>query len=235
MATAPASDDRDDTEEPDRTVFLQSLYFAAMTLLTALAFLFVVRALGQQPQLTTGFGSEETTAFTLRAPDGSFGIDLPAEVLWYFPGADHGSSRGAAAMVGDPRFTAALQPLLTRAPDVELLLLAQTESAILAMARSERLGGISVADVRAYAATVGFTGSVVSSTNQGRSAGGTATALLTVEQDTSPPLICRQQVQPSETHLYWATVCAPDFSFDQQSAIFDAILSSVAIRDLAGN
>ncbi|MFN2137449.1 MAG: zinc ribbon domain-containing protein [Candidatus Promineifilaceae bacterium] len=218
----------DDSAAADRAALLRIFYFAAMTVFAAAGFLLAVHALGQQPRLATSFALDETTAFTLRAPDGSFSVDLPAGLVWYFPQARYGPNRSASIMAGDARFPAALQPLLSRAPDAELLLLAEAETGILAVARSERLAGISVEDVLAFATDGDFTSGSVESAERGRNFAGNEIAMMLVEQDISPPLMCRQQIQPAENFLYMAALCAPAFDYEREAATFEAILGSLS-------
>jgi hypothetical protein len=197
-----------------------------MTALTLTALLLVIHSLGQQPRLTANFEDGDAPTLNLRGSDGSFSIDVPPDLIWYLPNVRSGRHEEARQMLEDPRFFAALQPVAQRAPDIELLLLARAESGILTVARSDRLGGISVQDFLLYAAA---NSENIISTSSGKGQGGEEIALLTVEQPDAN-LICRQYIIPKPDRTYLAAVCSEPQTFDEQAATFGAILDSLIVR-----
>lgn len=208
---------------------LQILFYAAMTAVTALALLLVIRSLGQQPRLSARFVLDDDSVMELTAPDGSFSIDVPPGLVWYFPQSKRGQGTAAAQMVNDPLFEAALQPLLDLASDEQMLLLAQAESGFLAVARSEQLGQLTVENVVGSLANEPFPGGAVLSTSAGSNRAGSQLAMITLEQE-DPPLRCRQYFLPNSAGAYLAAICAGPGQFEQQSAEFETILNSLAIR-----
>lgn len=212
----------------DRLRGLQTLYYALMTAAVVIGLLLVIRSLGRQPRLSATFALSDTEALKLNAPDGSFSIDLPSDLLWVFPYAE-GMQQEVRRMVGDPRFAAALRPLLGRAPDHEMLLLAQAESGVLALARSERLAGISVSDIVTYANNETFSGSRVLSARRGTTGAGAPIAILTVEL-TNPAATCRQHIMPTTEYAYLAGMCTNPGDFEEQAPTFNATLDSLTIR-----
>lgn len=208
---------------------LQVLFYAVMTASIALALLFVVRSLGQRPRLIAGFETDGAMAVELIAPDGSFSIEAPSQLIWYFPQAKRGQGDAAAQMVNDPQFRAALQPWHDLAPDVQILLLAQAESAILTVARSEQLGQLAVSNVVSSLANEPFPSGAVLATTKGNNRAGSTVAVITLEQE-DPPMLCRQQFLPAPEGAYLAAICSDPERFDDQSIVFDAILNSLTIR-----
>lgn len=208
---------------------LQILFYAIMTAAIAFALLLVTRSLGQRPRLSAGFKTEDKLAVELIAPDGSFSIEIPAELIWYFPQANRGQVAAAAKMDNDPQFEAALQPLLDLAPDAQILLLAQSESGILSVARSEQLTRLTAEDVVVYLANETFPNGSVLATNRGSNRAGSDLAVITLER-LEPSMLCRQHFLPDSEAAYLAAICSDPEGFEEQSAVFDEILSSLKIR-----
>lgn len=218
----------DEEEERTSEPPLQILFYAAMTVMTALALLFVIRSLGRQPRLAAGLGLDDKPAAALVAPDGSFSIEIPAEMVWYFPQARRGRSAAARHMASDPQFEAALQPLLGLASDTEIILVGQVDSTILSVAQSGRLSQLTVENVVSSLPSEDFSDSIVLSTRKGESTLGPA-AIITVEQE-DPPLVCRQHFMPDSGGAYLAATCTEPGKFEQHSAAFDTILASFSAR-----
>lgn len=227
---SPAPDEDQEGEESTTSgPVLQILFYALMTTIIALALVFVIHSLGQQPRLAAGIKADEESKIELTAPDGSFRLDLPVGSTWYFPREKRGRGEDAAQMADDIRFVSALQPLFGLGSDGELLLIAAIDSAILAVARSERLGQLTADNVVGSLGSEEFPQSTVLATQKGVSSVGRATAVITVEQD-DPPLICRQHFLPDASGAYLAAVCSEPEQFEQFAAEFDAILSGLNVR-----
>ncbi len=207
----------------------QIIFYAIMTAVTALALLFVIRSLGRQPRLGANMDLGEVVAIELAAPDGSFTIEVPEDIIWYFPQVGHGRNEAAAQLAGEGQFEQALQPLLSLTEDSQRLLIGQMENGILSIVRSQRLGGLAVDNVVASLGNESFPGSSVLSTRKSRNRQGSALASLTIEQ-LDPPQICRQHLLPDKQGAYLSAICTDPASFDQQSAEFEAILNSLTIR-----
>lgn len=208
---------------------LQILFYALMTTIIALALVFVIHSLGQHPRLAAGIEADEESKIELISPDGSFRLDLPVGSTWYFPREKRGQGKDAVQMAGDTRFASALQPLFGLGSDGELLLTATIDSAILAVARSERLGQLTADNVVGSLGSEEYTQSSVLATEKGVSSAGRATAVITAEQE-DPPLICRQHFLPDAGGAYLAAVCSEPEQFERHVTEFDAILSSLNVR-----
>jgi hypothetical protein len=208
---------------------MQILFYALLTAFIAFALLFVLRSLGKQPRLAANFAIEDTPAMELFAPDGSFSIEVPPEIVWYFPRAQKEQGAQAAQMANNPQFEAALQPLYGLASDGQLLLLAQAEAGTLTVARSERLGQLTVEEVVRSLPDESFAEGAILVTNNGNNREGSNLALVTLERD-NPPQLCRQVFLPDSDGAYLAAICAERDQFNEQSAVIDAILTSLTIR-----
>ncbi len=208
---------------------LQILFYASMTTVIAVALVLVIRSLGQQPRLAAAVSIEDEPMVELIAPDGSYRIDLPVDSAWYFPQAERSQGAHASQMVGEPEFTSALQPLYGFGSDLDILLTARMNLAVLAIARSNRLGQLTAERVVGSLGDEKFTGSTVLGTESGLSSAGTAVAVITAEQE-DPPMICQQHFVPDSDGAYLVAICTSPEQFEEQSADFDAILSSFSIR-----
>jgi hypothetical protein len=227
---SPALDgDQEDEESPPGGPLQQILFYALMTTIIALALVFVIHSLGQQPRLVAGIEADEESKIELIAPDGSFRLNLPVGSTWYFPREKRGQGEDAAQMAHDPTFTSALQPLFNLGSDGDLLLTAMIDSAVLAVARSERLSQLTADNVVGSLGSEEFPQSSVLSTEKGVSSTRMATAVITVEQE-DPPLICRQHFLPNAGGAYLAAICSEPEQFERHAAEFDTILSSLNVR-----
>lgn len=208
---------------------MQIIFYALLTAFIAFALLFVLRSLGKQPRLAANFAIEDTPAMELFAPDGSFSIEVPPELVWYFPQAQKGQGPQAAQMADNHQFEAALEPLYGLASDGRLLLLAQAEAGTLTVAWSERLGQLTVEEVVRSLPVEPFAEGAVLVTKNGNNREGSSLALVTLERD-NPPQLCRQVFLPDSDGAYLAAICADRDQFNEQSAVIDAILTSLTIR-----
>jgi hypothetical protein len=219
----------EDQEERAETPPMQIIFYALLTTIIAFALLFVLRSLGRQPRLAASFAIEDTQAMELFDPDGSFSIEVPPEMVWYFPQAQKGQGPQAAQMENNPQFQAALQPLYDLASDGQLLLLGQTEAGTLTVARSERLAQLTVEEVIRSLPTEPFADGAILVTIDGNNRTGSSLALITLERD-NPPQLCRQIFLPGSKDAYLAAICAHRDQFNEQSAVIDATLTSLTIR-----
>lgn len=232
---AEEMEDLDDEQGGSDGSYFQILFYAVLTAVIALALLLLIRSLGKQPRLAAGFELDDTPAMELFAPDGSFSIEVPPELVWYFPQAKRGQGEEAAQMAGNPQFEAALQPLYGLASDGQLLLLAQAESGILVVGRSGQLGQLTVEEVVGSLASEHFPEGAVLVTKKGNNRAGSKLAIATLEQE-DPPRVCRQVFLPDAGSAnlakgaYLAAICADPDQFNEQSTIIDAILTSLTIR-----
>jgi hypothetical protein len=213
---------------------LQILFYASMTTVIVLALILVIRSLGQQPRIAAAVTIEDEPMIELIAPDGSYRIDLPVDSVWYFPQAERGQGSRAAQMAGDPEFASALQPLYGLVSDLDILLTARVDSAILAIARSNRLGQLTAERVVGSLGDEVFAESTVLGTQSGINSAGTAIAVITVEQE-NPLRICRQHFVPDPGGAYLAAICSDPEQFEQQSADFDGILSGFRMASVSTN
>ncbi len=220
-----------ESAQADDSPFLfQIFFYAALMIITAVALLLVTRSLGSQPRLINNPAAEGTPLVTLSAADGSFSIELPADWIWYFPQTDRGHGDGSAALAEDPRFQSALMPLGELAPDMQPVLLAQSESAILSVAKSERLGRFTVDNIVSSISSEAFPNSRVLESGAASTRLGLETAAITLEQR-RPPLVCRQYFLRDPEIVYLASICGGLKQFEQNKlAAFEPILASLAVH-----
>ncbi len=224
-----AAEQSDEAEGSEGAPPVQILFYVVATAVIALALLLVIRSLGQQPRLSTSFETDEVRAVELSDPEGSFTLQIPDEFIWYFPQVDRGKNGTAAQMAEDPQFGSAAQPLLELAPDSEFLLLAQGDSAVLTITRSERLGRLTVDNVVRSMNGETFPGSTILTAEKRGGSAGSNLAAITLEQS-DPSMICRQHFLPEPGGATLASICSNPEQFERQAVLFETILNSLTVR-----
>lgn len=207
-----------------------ALLYAGLTAAVALALLLVTAALGRRPLLLQGVTGGAGDWVALRAADGGYQINLPADWSWQQARDATSEAELLARREAEPRLQVGLAPLAGLLEQEALLLLAADETAFLLLARSPDLAQLAIPDFVAAVQADSFSGSSVRTATATANDAGQPAALLDVGQE-SPALRCRQLVLPGQRWGYLAAACAPEGQSGAYADTFATMLDSLQTRD----
>jgi hypothetical protein len=228
----PSSDStiEDDPEpEPEPVAPVLTLFYGGLTVVVALALLLTIRSLGQSPIVTLKPDSSQGEWVSLTSLDKSFTIDIPAKWGWQFLEEKRAKSSITDLLENDNRIMTAITPLGDLVPDVEYLLVAQNDSSLLVVARSERLNRLSAQQAVTSLQEEQFDNIIVTEADLIQAASGEAKAVFTLKHKDTP-LQCDQYFVPGSSETYVVATCSLIESYKQQQGDFETILDSFSIK-----
>jgi len=220
-------DDPEPEPEPVATALI--LFYGGLTAVIVLALLLTIRSLGQSPIVTLKPDSSQGEWVSLNSLDKSFTIDIPANWDWQFLEEKRAKSSITDLLENDRRIMMAITPLGDLVPDIEYLLVAQNDSSLLAVARSERLNRLSPQQAVTSLQEEQFENIIVKEAHLIQATPGKAKAVFTLKH-MDPPLQCDQHLVPGSSATYVVAACSLIESYKQQHGDFKTSLDSFSIK-----
>ena len=216
-------------QEPEPVATALTLYYGGLTVVIVLTLLLIIRSLGQSPIVTLNPDSSQGEWVSLNSSDKSFTIDIPANWDWQFLKGKQAQSSIIDLLENDHRIMTAISPLGDLVPDVEYLLVAQHDSNLLVVARSERLNRLSTQQAVTSMQEEQFDNIIVTEANLLQATPGDAKSVFTLKHlDT--PLQCDQYLVPGPSETYVVAACSLIENYKQQHGDFKTALDSFSIQ-----
>jgi hypothetical protein len=221
--------ENDPEREPEPVATALTLYYGGLTVVIALTLLLIIRSLGQSPIVTLNPDSSQGEWVSLNSSDKLFTIDIPANWDWQFLEGKQAQSSIIDLLENDHRIMTAISPFGDLVPDVEYLLVAQNDSSLLVVTRSERLNRLSTQQAVTSLQEEKFDNIIVTEAHLIEAAPGDVKAVFTLKH-TDTPLQCDQYLVPGPSETYVVAACSLIEIYKQQHGDFKTALDSFSIK-----